>query len=425
MFYTNNVSDLLGPPTLYGRFIYIDAIPPHTPTTYRANMMPNPYVSNKFRGKTIENITTQSATSSPENQPSSQVTPPSNPPNHPGSPNNVPLLTQPEPFPLPTNNATNTNLQDIFLQEPLIDPNPIPTPLLGRSGSCAAGDDTTNSKTIDLLSKKEQEEEDKVGVSDVAIKTEEQDEEDPQVARRTSSTEAAATLVSIKDQHQNGLAVQSAVAPVQAIKPANSSDQNNKAANSSVQDGDKKMPAKGSLATDMKEKDPITKRCYRKSPSPKKDSHMQAEKVTIKVAMPKGVKKRLGQNLYDLDTDPAAAVSLRLSLTKQRKLKRKQADGDDAANNVLTKRPKLVVEDQCKYCRFPLSSCHDKAYGEYCTIAVVAEFDLCDHEEDLPTKMQSFYTFQRAYSGGAHYETFDLMKIYDENTTLLKPPPNA
>ncbi len=410
MFYTNDVSDLLGPPTLHGRFIYIDAIPPHTTTTYRANMMPNPYLSsNKFRGKTIETIA--------DNQPSSQVTPPSNP-NHPDSPNNVPLLTQAEPFPLPIQNATNTNLQDIFLQEPMIDPHPIRTPLLGRSGVSAAGDASTSSKTIDLLSKKEQE--DKIGVSDVLIKKEEENEEP---APQTNSTEAAATLVSIKDRHQNGLAVQSAVAP--AIKPSNSSD--NKATNSSDND-DKKMPAKGSLATDVKEKEMVTKRSYRKTPSPTKiKAHMQTEKlVTVQVAMPKGVRKRLGPTLYSMDHSapaPAAAgLPAKLSVSKQRKLKRKQADGDDAATAALTKRPKLVVEDQCKYCRFPLSSCHDKAYGEYCTIAVVAEFDLCDHEEDLPTKMQSFYTFQRAYSGGAHYETFDLMKIYDENTTLLKPP---
>ena len=413
MFY-DDITDIIGRPTPYGKFIYIDAIPPHTPTTYKANMITNPYITNKFTTNDLP-TTANVDRSSPDNEPSSQVTPPSNTA-HPGSPNNVPLLTQaPDPFPLPTNNVTNINLHDILLKEPLVrSAASSPNPPLCRSGVSAAGDATTNSKTIDLLSKNEEKKQD-VCVSDVLIKKEEENEEP---AHQTNSTEAAATLVSIKDTHQNGLAVQSAVAP--ATKPFNSSDQtNNKPCNSS--DADKKMPAKGSLATDVKEKEMVTRRSYRKTPSPTKNkSHMQTEKiVTVEVAMPKGVRKRLGPTLYSMDIPAAAGLPAKFSVSKQKRKNRRKQQEDAAA---LTKKAKVVVEPQCKHCKFPLSSCHDKAFGEYCTFAVVAEFDLCDHEEDLPTKMQSFYTYQRAYSAGAHYETFDLMKIYDENTCYLKPP---
>ena len=118
MFY-DSLDEILGNPTPYGRFIYIDAIPPHTPTTYRANMITNPYITNKLSTNNLP-TTTNIDRSSPDNQASSQVTPPFNTP-HPGSPDNVPLLTQaPEPFPLPTNNATDIDLHDILLREPLV-----------------------------------------------------------------------------------------------------------------------------------------------------------------------------------------------------------------------------------------------------------------------------------------------------------------
>ena len=40
----------------------------------------------------------------------------------------------------------------------------------------------------------------------------------------------------------------------------------------------------------------------------------------------------------------------------------------------------------------------------------------------MPTKKQAFYTFNEAYSRAAHFDTFQLMELYDSVTSMLQAP---